>query len=141
MAKFTCDFPVELETQLLALERAGQEETVKKILEAGGERVTAEMKSQCSAYRETGKMTESIRATRAKKNEKGYCVVVRPTGKETRKMKNGKTHTVRNMEKLVYLHYGTSRQRATGIVTRVANKARVPTLEAMQAVFNREVKA
>lgn len=139
MAKFTCDFPAELEAQLEALERSGQDSTVKKILEAGGEKVQAEMKAQCRAHERSGKMAGSIKTTKAAKNSKGYFVVTRPTGKEVRKMKNGKTHTVRNMEKLVYLHYGTSKQAATGIVTKVVSRAETQALTAMQDIFNQEV--
>ena len=67
-------------------------------------------------------------------------MVTRPTGKEVRIMKNGKKHTIRNMEKLAYLHYGTTKQPATGIVTKVINSAKEPALNAMQSVYNMEVK-
>lgn len=139
MASFTYDIPPALEKQLEALERASREESVRRILETGGKKVEEEMKSQCQNHKQSGQMVNSIKTTKAKKNEKGYFVVTRPTGKEVRKGKDGKVHTVRNMEKLVYLHYGTRKQQATGIVTKVINRSETPAVKAMQEVFNGEV--
>lgn len=139
MANFTFEFPMELEKQMEALERAADGETVQKMLAAGGKKVEDEMKSQLESHKQSGKMQAGIRTTKAKKNDRGYFVVTRPTGKETRPGKDGKVHTVRNMEKLVYLHYGTTRQPATGIVTKVVNRSEVPAIKAMQEVYNSEV--
>lgn len=131
MAKFTVDFPDSFEKQIEALERAGKETAIKNMLAAGGECVEKEMKTQCQNHRQSGEMIESIKTTKPKKNERGYFTVTRPTGKETREGKNGRTHTVRNMEKLAYLHYGTTKQSATGIVTRIVNRAQKSAIEAM----------
>ena len=140
MAILTFDFPAELEKQMQALERAGNDAVIKKMLETGGEEVKKEMQRQCQSHKQSGTMVSSIKTTRAKKNDRGYFVVTRPTGKEVRTMKNGNKHTVRNMEKLVYLHYGTKRkQPATGIVTKVVNRSEVPAVKAMQGVFDQEV--
>ncbi len=140
MGAFTFDFPAELENQLVALERAASDGAVTKILAAGGKEVEDELKRQCQAHSQSGNMVKSIRTTKAKKNHKGYFVVSRPTGKETREPKGeGKRHTVRNMEKLAYLHYGTAKQPATGILTKTMNQARNPALEAMQKAYNEEV--
>lgn len=140
MGKFTFDFPEELEKQMLALERAGSAGVVSRMLEAGGKKVEDEMKAQCRTHNQSGSMVKSIRTTKAKRNEGGTFVVTRPTGKETRTTKKGKKHTVRNMEKLVYLHYGTRKQSPTGIVTKVVNRAETPAVKAMQEVYSREVE-
>lgn len=140
MAKFTFDFPDSIEKQIQSLERAGKAEIIVKMLESGGEAVEKEMKQQCKNYHQSGNMLKSIKTTKATKNKKGYFVVTRPTGKEVRTMKNGKKHTIRNMEKLAYLHYGTTKQPATGIVTKVINSAKEPAVNSMQSVYNREVK-
>lgn len=139
MASFTYDVPADLERQLEALERAAGDESIRRILAAGGKQIEEEMKSQCQSHKQSGRMVNSIKTTKAKKNDKGYYVVTRPTGKEVRKGKDGKVHTVRNMEKLVYLHFGTRKQQATGIVTKVINRSEVPAVKAMQEVFNGEV--
>ena len=68
-------------------------------------------------------------------------MVVRPTGKDVRVTKKGRKHVVRNMEKLAYLHYGTAKQPATGIVTKAVNQAQAPALGAMQKAYNAEVGA
>ena len=138
MGKFTFDIPDEFEKQLEALGRAGEEASVCRILAAGGQKVEAEMKSQAARHRQTGDMAASIRTAKASKNDRGYFVVTRPTGKSVRVTGTGKTALIRNMEKLAYLHYGTSRQKATGIVTKVVNRSEKPALEAMQKEFNRE---
>lgn len=135
MAKFTVDFPESFEKQLELLEHAGEEDVIKKMLSAGSKCICDEMKKQCQNHRQSGKMVESIKTTKTMKNEKGFFNVTRPTGKEVR----GK-HSVRNMEKLVYLHYGTSKQPATGIVTKIVNSAEQPAVNAMQRVFNEETK-
>lgn len=139
MGKFTFDIPTDLEKQMLALEHSGKDKVIGRILTAGGEKVETEMKRQCSSHKESGSMVKSIRTTKAGKNEKGHFVVTRPTGKEVRKLKNGRTQIVRNMEKLAYLHYGTSRQPALGIVTKVVNRSREAAVRAMQETYNKEV--
>lgn len=140
MARFTADFPDSFEKQLAALERAGKDAAIKKMLVAGSEPIEKEMKQQCQNHKQSRRMVESIKTTSPKKNEKGYFTVTRPTGKETRQGKNGRTHTVRNMEKLAYLHYGTTKQPATGIVTKIVNRSQKQAIEAVQRAYNREVE-
>ncbi|MCD8096990.1 MAG: HK97 gp10 family phage protein [Lachnospiraceae bacterium] len=130
MASFTCNFPADLEKQLLALQRAGEDAALGNILAAGGAEVEKQMKGQLSSHRDTGSMVNSVKTTKAAKNDKGYFVVTRPTGKDAK--------GVRNMEKLAYLHYGTSKQRATGIVTKIVNRAETSAVKAMQAAFEKE---
>lgn len=56
----------------------------------------------------TGELIRSVKETKAQMNGLGAYSVVRPTGEEKRISRKGKTHTVRNAEKLAYLEYGTS---------------------------------
>lgn len=79
----------------------------------------------------TGALVKSIKKTGFLRNAYGYFGVVRPTGKD----KNG----VRNMEKLAYLHYGTSKQMARPVVTKAIFQVRQKIIEQMQEVYNREV--
>ena len=46
---------------------------------------------------------------------------------------------VRNMEKMVYLEYGTSKQRATPVLSKATRRAEKDVISKMQEVFNREV--
>ena len=59
-------------------------------------------------------MVASIKATGPKKTKSKIYDFVRPTGKDAK--------GVRNMEKLAYLEYGTSKQPATPVCTKVKNQ-------------------
>lgn len=90
------------------------------------------VKAEALKHKDTGAMAESIKKTGADVNEKGHYICVRPTGKD----KKG----VRNMEKMVYMEYGTSKQDATPTLSPAVRKAEGKVTEKMQEVFNREVE-
>lgn len=79
----------------------------------------------------TGELVSSIKKSRSLRNQYGYFGVVRPTGKD----KKG----VRNMEKLAYLHYGTTKQTARPVVNKAVFHAEQKVVEKMQEVFNRGI--
>ena len=86
-----------------------------------------------SAHKDTGAMVDSIKPSGASRNQKGYYICVRPTGKD----KDG----VRNMEKMAALEYGVGgRQAATPVLTPAVHAAEEPVLKKMQEVFDRETK-
>ena len=89
------------------------------------------MKKKAGAHRNTGALEESIKASKARKNGNAYSISICPTGKD----KKG----VRNMEKAVYLEYGTSRQEATPFISPAVRESEAAVLEKMQEVFDREV--
>ena len=74
----------------------------------------------------TGTMVKSIKKTRSLRNEYGYFGVVRPTGKDEK--------GVRNMEKLAYLHYGTSKQMARPVVSKAVFRVKQNVINKMQEV-------
>ena len=78
----------------------------------------------------TGELVSSIKKSSAMRNQYGYFGIVRPTGKD----KKG----VRNMEKLAYLHYGTTKQIARPVVNKAVFHVEQKVVEKMQEVFNRE---
>ena len=92
-------------------------------------------------------MVDSIKSTKAGKTRYGgYFAISRPTGyartgwKYARTKKNaGTKERLRNMEKLVYLEYGTSKQPATPVLTKAIKDSEPKVLRKMQEVFNREV--
>lgn len=91
------------------------------------------VKGETSYHRQSGDMYKSIKPTKAKKTKSGgYFASVRPTGKD----KKG----VRNMEKMVYLEYGTSDQPATPVLTKAIKDSETAVMKKMQEVFEREVK-
>lgn len=80
----------------------------------------------------TGALAASIKKGKAKKNQYGHFGSVCPTGKD----KNG----MRNMEKLAYLNYGTSKQAARPVVARATAQAEREVAERMQEIFRQEVE-
>lgn len=103
-----------------------------KMLEESVEILTKEVKAEASKHHDTGAMEESIKATGANVNAKGYYICVRPTGKDEK--------GVRNMEKMVYMEYGTQKQNPTPVLSPAVRRAEEPVTEKMQEVFNREVE-
>lgn len=80
----------------------------------------------------TGELVESITKTKSLRNAYGYFGVVRPIGYDDK--------GVRNMEKLAYLHYGTSKQPARPVVTKAIFKVKEKVLDKMQDTYNREMR-
>lgn len=102
------------------------------MLEEASPILKREVMSRANAHRDSGHMADSIKATKANRTGDGYSIVVRPTGKDS---KTG----VRNMEKMAYLEYGTSKQAATPVISPAVRASENEVVEKMQEVFNREV--
>jgi len=77
-----------------------------------------------------GEMVESIKATKPKENRYGTYAFVRPTGTDSK--------GVRNMEKLAYLEYGTARQVGTPVVGKIRDSVSKEVSETMQRVIMQE---
>lgn len=129
MANFNFDFEDELEKQMAMLDNF--DEIAEKIITESLPTLEQNVKSECNNHTETHEMVDSIKPTKVKKGKNGWYSVVRPTGKD----KKG----VRNMEKLVYLEYGTSKQIATPTLSVAVSKSNQPIAEKMQEIYNREV--
>lgn len=102
-----------------------------KMLEESVPILEKSVRAESAKHRDTGAMEESIKATGANINARGHYICVRPTGRDEK--------GVRNMEKMVYMEYGTSKQEATPVLSPAIRKAEDPVTEKMQKVFNREV--
>lgn len=102
-----------------------------KMLEESVPILEKSVRAESAKHRDTGAMEESIKATGANINARGHYICVRPTGRDEK--------GVRNMEKMVYMEYGTSKQAATPVLSPAVRKAKDPVTEKMQEVFNREV--
>lgn len=134
MAGFTID---GIDDSIRQLEKAGDLESIapKMIDEATPvleEALKAEVQQAASKGYATGELASSIKKSKAKRNEYGYFGAVRPTGKDEK--------GVRNMEKLAYLHYGTTKQEADPVVTKAVARAEPKVYEKMQEAYNREVE-
>lgn len=131
MAKFEFDFPTGLMDQL---ERAGDMDNLaKKMITAAIPILERNIKKECAAHRLTGDMANSIKTTKVSryKDGSGYYAVVRPTGKDSK--------GVRNAEKLAYAEYGTSHQEATPILSKAVAESAEDISQTMQDVYNTEV--
>ncbi len=87
-------------------------------------------KTEDSDY-STGAMLASVKSTKAKYISNGFYAVVRPTGKDAK--------GVRNMEKLAYMEYGTSKQPPTPMLAKAIKDSEPAVLNKMREVFEREV--
>lgn len=93
--------------------------------------VKAAVVKRASMHRRTGAMVSSIKETKVTRNQYGYYICVRPTGKDEK--------GVRNMEKMAVLEYGSGRQAATPVLVPAVRESEEKVLEKMQEVFDREV--
>lgn len=80
-----------------------------EMLEAAEPTLTENVKRYADKHRASGSMAKSIKSTGVKERDGGKYLVVRPTGKDHK--------GVRNMEKLAYLEYGTIKQPASPVIT------------------------
>lgn len=103
-----------------------------KMLEESVPILEKAVKAEAEKHKDTGAMEESIKATGADINAKGHYICVRPTGRDEK--------GVRNMEKMIYMEYGTSKQKETPVLSLAVRKAEGRVLEKMQEVFNREAE-
>jgi len=92
-----------------------------------------EIKASLSSHSATGSMVNSVKASKAKKTKNGdYIAVVSPSGKD----KNG----VRNIEKAVYLNYGTIHEPAKPWLAQALNNAEGRIQEKLSEEFNERLK-
>lgn len=136
MAAFSFEISSELMEMMKELEDPSSlcEKGMKK-----AETIIVEaMKEECEKHQRSardptrGEMKESIKATGPKKNEYGLYDFVRPTGKDSK--------GVRNMEKLAYLQYGTVQQAAEPVCEPVVTRIESQVLKELQRPFEGVVK-
>lgn len=108
------------------------EKVAPKMLDGAAVILEGHVVSRASFHSDTGAMAGSIKPTKTKHTGDGFSVAVRPTGKD----KKG----VRNMEKMAYLEFGTSKQRATPVLSPAVREATAPVEQYMQKIFDEETK-
>lgn len=130
MGKFDFNIPDGFIRQLGRL--ADVDKYAPKMIDEAIPILERNVKNETSRHKRTGDMYKSIQHTKAGPTKKGgYFATVRPTGKDSK--------GVRNMEKMVYLEYGTSEQPATPVLTKAIKDSETAVLAKMQEVFNGEV--
>ena len=127
---------------LTSLENSDQ--THPRIINAAAGPLESALKAESNRHMRTGAMAGSIKATDAKKAPKSgdYYTVVRATGKDNQSIgPDGKQRTrkkaVRNMAKMAYIQYGTSRMGQDPIIERAVQSSRNDVLAAMQSEYNK----
>lgn len=136
MGAFNMDMPGNFMKLLEELENTdslceeGMREAEKIVEEA--------MKQECEKHHRAerdptrGEMEASIKPTGPKKNEYGLFDFVRPTGRDSK--------GVRNMEKFAYLQYGTAKQVATPICEPVISGVEEKVRGKLQEPFTKAVE-
>lgn len=130
MAKFDFEISPEFIKQLGRL--ADVDRIAPQMIDEAIPILLGKVKNETAQHKQTGDLYQSIKPTKAKKTKGGgYYACVRPTGKD----KKG----VRNMEKMVYLEYGTVKQSAKPVLTKAIKDSESAVKKKMQEVFEREV--
>ena len=129
MAQFQLKGMNELVQKLSGL--GSVEEIAPQMLKEAAPILQKAMVKKAEPHKDTGAMASSIKPTEPTRGNRGYEIVVRPTGKD----KKG----VRNMEKMIHLEYGTSRQPATPVVLPAVKEAESEVVKKMTEVFEREI--
>lgn len=130
MGKF--DFEISPEF-IKALGRlADVERVAPKMIDEAMPILERNVKAEVSKHVVSGDLLKSIKISKAKKTKKGgYYSSVHPTGKDSK--------GVRNMEKMVYLEFGTKKQPPRPTLTKALKDSESAVLAKMQEVFEREV--
>lgn len=129
MAKFDFEIPSDFIKQLGRL--ADVDRIAPQMIDEAIPILERNVKAEVGKHKRTGELANSVKKTKANKNKYGYYASVRPTGTD----KKG----VRNMEKMVYLEYGTSKQSPAPTLTKAIKDSEKAVLDKMQEVFSREV--
>lgn len=108
------------------------EKHMPKMLEEAAPILVEATKNALQEHKDTGSLIASVKPTepKRKKSGDGMYVVVRPTGKDEK--------GVRNMQKLMHLELGTSKRAASPCLEAAKNSCEAQVLEKMREVFERE---
>lgn len=91
-----------------------------------------EIKSVTTQEYSTGDLAKSIKATKAKVNRYGCFAAVKPTGTDSKGVRNG--------EKMAYMEYGTSKQEPKPVLRKVISKSEKECLDLMQRKYDEVTK-
>jgi HK97 gp10 family phage protein len=131
MAKFSYNPPGDFLKQLGKLSQI--DEIAPQMIDEALPAMEDKLIKELAWHVDTGELQSSVKRTKAKKVKGGgFYAVARPTGEDSK--------GVRNMEKLAYLEYGTSKQRAKPLMTRVVEESESAVQSKMREVFKREAE-
>lgn len=127
MAKFEVNIPTDLMKNLDKLYNT--DAMIKELLESEdvSRPLIDSFVGELQNHKDTGALIGSVKKL-VKKNKYGWFMVVRPTGKD----KKG----VRNMEKLMTLEFGSKTQPARPLVDRATKNAESAVIQALERKLN-----
>lgn len=127
MAKFEVNIPTDLMRELEKLNNT--DAMIKELLESEdvSRPLIDSFVGELQNHKDTGALIGSVKKL-VKKNKYGWFMVVRPTGKD----KKG----VRNMEKLMTLEFGSKTQPARPLVDRATKNAESAVIQALERKLN-----
>ncbi|MPM97516.1 hypothetical protein SDC9_144689 [bioreactor metagenome] len=132
MGKFDFNISPEFIQQLGRL--ADVDRFAPKMLDEAMPILERNVKNEVGKHVISGDLFRSIKITKAKKTKNGgYYASVHPTGVDSK--------GIRNMEKMVYLEYGTKKQSPRPTLTKALKDSKPAVEQKMREVFEREVKA
>ena len=127
MAKFEVNIPTDLMREIEKLNNT--DAMIKELLESEdvSRPLVDSFVGELQNHKDTGALIGSVKKL-VKKNKYGWFMVVRPTGKD----KKG----VRNMEKLMTLEFGSKTQPARPLVDRATKNAESAVIQALERKLN-----
>jgi len=129
MASFEFNYEEAFAEQIASL--GNFDELAPKIIEESIPILTKNVVDECRKHVLTSEMVNSVKKTKVKKGKNGWYSVVRPTGVDSK--------GVRNMEKIVALEYGTSKQSPSPVLSVAISNSKEPIANLMQEIYNKEV--
>lgn len=152
MAYFVTDFPNDIIAQLAQL--GERSEIVAQLMLDDSSQILADAIEQeiRAKHKDSGELADSIECSEPYKDKNDiWSVYAYPAGKTKKKRtsrgvyarsRHGTTSSGKalfNADKLYFIEYGTSKQRAKPFIKRVANNASGAIYANMQKIYNEEV--
>ncbi|RZT00903.1 hypothetical protein [Cuneatibacter caecimuris] len=143
MGKFDFEFPAELTRQLERMEN--YDSIAPRILNATITILERNVKKELGKHTRTKELLNSIKVSKPKKNQYGWFVCVRPTGKSETIMIDGKVYNRKepesNMKIMTILEYGSPSQKRPPIpiMTKATNDSRPEVERRMQEEYEKAV--
>lgn len=104
----------------------------KEAVEAAKEEAVNSVKNELNKHRKTGSMEDSVKASKIRTSKNGASCDIGPTGKD----KDG----TRNMEKAMYLEYGTSKMAAKPWRKKAISNCEDKCKQKMKEVIDKKLK-
>ncbi|MBQ3603947.1 MAG: HK97 gp10 family phage protein [Clostridia bacterium] len=137
MGAFSFSIPNELQHKLSKI--ANVDEIAPKMIDEAAPIAVKAIQAETPV--KTGALKKSVRAKKAKKAKTGgYIGNITFDGYEVKKLKNGRTVKVANMQKAVSTQYGRKGQAADPFITRAIDGCSAEIGRKMKEVYERETK-